>query len=107
MSVDMGSKMNNEQLEERRRKIFSCLLLALLSLSFTIENNILFEGEIAELAEKSELESEPKDKKITPNGIELPETFYGSLADQKAVLTSEQFMHLSHSEVLTPPPEHV
>ncbi len=86
-------------------KIFAVVLLSLLSVSFIVENAILFEGEITELQDRTEKDKETKEKKL----LFASDLCIASIIEQ-ASKTELNLMNLDilngiFLDVVTPPPE--
>ena len=86
-------------------KIFAVVLLSLLSVSFIVENAILFEGEITELQDRTEKDKETKEKKP----LFASDLCIASIIEQ-ASKTELNLMNLDilngiFLDVVTPPPE--
>lgn len=88
-------------------KIFAVVLLSLLSVSFILENAILFEGEITELVDRSEKDKDTKEKKL----LFASELCIASILDQASKtelnLVNLDILNGIFLDVVTPPPEWV
>ena len=88
-------------------KIFAVILLCLLSVSFILENAVIFEGEVTELLDRSEKDKDSKEKKL----LFASDLTIASMIEQanrtELNLANLDILNGFFVDVLTPPPEFV
>jgi len=94
-----------KELRSDSRKIFSYILLFVLSISFVVENNLFYEGEITELIENTKKETDQKEKKLLLLSFDLPSPLFYS--NHKGDLKRNNLFRFNsiYLDVITPPPE--
>ena len=87
------------------RKVYSYILLFVLNISFVVENNLIFEGEVTELIENTKKETDQKEKKLLFLSLDLPTPIYSS--KHKSDLKRHNLFRFNSIclDVITPPPE--
>lgn len=86
-------------------KLSAVVLLCLLSVSFILENAVLFEGEVTELLDRSEKDKDSKEKKL----LFASDLTIASIIEQASRtelnLANLDILNGIFKDVLTPPPE--
>ena len=88
-------------------KIFAVVLLNLLSVSFILENAVLFEGEITELQDRTEKDKDTKEKKLLFASDLCIASIIEQASRNELNLMNLDILNGIFLDVVTPPPESV
>ncbi len=86
-------------------KITALILLCLLSMSFVLENAVLFEGEITELLDRSEKDKDTKEKKLLFASNITIASILEQASRTELDIANLDILNRIFIDVLTPPPE--
>ena len=87
------------------RKIIAYVLISLVATSFVVDNNLFYEGELCELLEKLEKESDKKKKKLLLFGLDLPSVIYDLEKNANKKWDENISLSIVSLDVSTHPPE--